>query len=107
MAEDRASPTEATVDATVEVVEEEAATPPAPLPENLADTSGPVCRICFGEADEENGPLLEPCACKGSIAFAHKLCLEKCLCERDSDKCKICGTHIRARRKRKVSVPAH
>ncbi|XP_049520448.1 E3 ubiquitin-protein ligase MARCHF2-like [Dermacentor silvarum] len=64
-------------------------------PALLEDSAGPMCRICYGEADEENGPLLEPCACKGSIAFTHKVCLETCLREWDTDKCKTCDTRIR------------
>ncbi|KAH6933195.1 hypothetical protein HPB50_013304 [Hyalomma asiaticum] len=64
-------------------------------PEALEDTEGPVCRICYGVADEENGPLLQPCACRGSMAFVHKPCLEAYRLIR-GNKCTICRRSIRA-----------
>ncbi|KAK8778123.1 hypothetical protein V5799_020536 [Amblyomma americanum] len=67
-----------------------------------SDSAVPVCRICYGEADEENGILLMPCNCRGSIAFAHRLCLEVCLREWDTDRCKVCRARIKVRRKRAV-----
>ena len=33
------------------------------------------CRLCFG--DEDDGPLVQPCACRGSAKVIHKHCLEK------------------------------
>ena len=33
------------------------------------------CRLCLG--DEDGGPLVQPCACRGSAKFIHKACLEK------------------------------
>ena len=34
-----------------------------------------TCRLCWGEEDE--GPLVQPCACRGSQKWIHKHCLEK------------------------------
>ena len=33
------------------------------------------CRLCWG--DEDDGPLVQPCACRGSAKFIHKHCLER------------------------------
>ena len=33
------------------------------------------CRLCYG--GEEDGPLVQPCACRGSAKLIHKACLEK------------------------------
>ena len=32
------------------------------------------CRLCL---EEDDGPLVQPCACRGSAKFIHKACLEK------------------------------
>merc|ERR1740124_1394120 len=34
-----------------------------------------TCRLCWG--DEDDGPLVQPCACRGSAKFIHKACLER------------------------------
>ena len=34
-----------------------------------------MCRVCFG--DEDDGPLVQPCACRGSAKSIHKHCLER------------------------------
>ena len=34
-----------------------------------------MCRVCFG--DEDDGPLVQPCACRGSAKYIHKHCLER------------------------------
>ena len=33
-----------------------------------------TCRLCWG--DEDDGPLVQPCACRGSAKWIHKACLE-------------------------------
>ena len=33
------------------------------------------CRLCLG--DEDDGPLVQPCACRGSAKLAHKHCVER------------------------------
>ena len=35
----------------------------------------PRCRICFDGASEEDGDLIEPCACRGTQRYIHKSCL--------------------------------
>eukprot|EP00386_Alphamonas_edax_P006675 GDKI01021532.1.p1 GENE.GDKI01021532.1~~GDKI01021532.1.p1 ORF type:complete len:277 (-),score=26.61 GDKI01021532.1:21-851(-) len=56
------------------------ATPP--ITQNTTDISGseverfePVCRICAGGSDE--GELIAPCKCTGSIQWIHRECLDK------------------------------
>ena len=37
-----------------------------------------TCRLCWG--DEDDGPLVQPCACRGSARLVHKHCLNKWRC---------------------------
>lgn len=46
--------------------------PPLP-PVQLAEPA--ICRLCWGEAEEEDDPLLTPCNCSGSLAHIHQKCL--------------------------------
>ncbi|XP_023218513.1 E3 ubiquitin-protein ligase MARCH2-like [Centruroides sculpturatus] len=48
----------------------------------------PKCRICL--ADEGN--LISPCLCKGSVGLVHKNCLETWLENRNVDSCELCQT---------------
>lgn len=41
-----------------------------------------TCRICRGEATEEN-PLFHPCKCKGSIKYLHEPCLNEWIAARN------------------------
>ena len=56
-----------------------------------------LCRLCWG--DEDDGPLVQPCACRGSAKYIHKACLERW--RRTSSKqdavyrCGQCGDHYR------------
>ena len=34
-----------------------------------------MCRLCWG--DEDDGPLVQPCACRGSVKWIHQHCLEQ------------------------------
>ena len=34
-----------------------------------------TCRLCWG--DEDDGPLVQPCACRGSAKWVHRHCLEQ------------------------------
>ena len=43
----------------------------------MADADAPVCRICYEGSDE--GILLTPCACTGSIGSIHAHCLSRWL----------------------------
>jgi len=47
----------------------------------------PQCRICY----EEDGILLTPCKCRGSIAFIHKECLLAEIQFSEVEKCTICN----------------
>ena len=41
----------------------------------MDEPAGDQCRLCLeGEAD---GPLVQPCACRGTAKYIHKHCLEK------------------------------
>uniref|UniRef100_A0A671PEU0 RING-type E3 ubiquitin transferase n=1 Tax=Sinocyclocheilus anshuiensis TaxID=1608454 RepID=A0A671PEU0_9TELE len=48
----------------------------------------PVCRICF--QGPEQGELLSPCRCSGSIRSTHQPCLIKWISERGSWTCELC-----------------
>ena len=34
------------------------------------------CRICYGEENEEENPLVQPCNCQGSMKYIHLKCLK-------------------------------
>ncbi|KAJ8272926.1 hypothetical protein GJAV_G00095050 [Gymnothorax javanicus] len=48
----------------------------------------PSCRICFQGA--EQGDLLNPCRCDGSVRYTHQQCLLKWISERGSWTCELC-----------------
>ncbi|XP_030643022.1 membrane associated ring-CH-type finger 4b [Chanos chanos] len=48
----------------------------------------PVCRICF--QGPEQGELLSPCRCSGSVRSTHQHCLIKWISERGSWTCELC-----------------
>ncbi|XP_056611058.1 membrane associated ring-CH-type finger 4b [Triplophysa dalaica] len=48
----------------------------------------PVCRICF--QGPEQGELLSPCRCSGSVRSTHQPCLIKWISERGSWNCELC-----------------
>ncbi|KAG9271654.1 E3 ubiquitin-protein ligase MARCH4 [Astyanax mexicanus] len=48
----------------------------------------PVCRICF--QGPEQGELLSPCRCSGSVRSTHQPCLIKWISERGSWTCELC-----------------
>lgn len=50
------------------------ATAAAPTNKKKEEEDEKVCRICFG--NEEDGKLISPCLCKGSMKYIHKTCLE-------------------------------
>ncbi|KAG7455348.1 hypothetical protein MATL_G00255690 [Megalops atlanticus] len=54
--------------------------------ENCSPT--PSCRICFQGA--EQGDLLNPCRCDGSVRYTHQQCLLKWISERGSWTCELC-----------------
>ncbi|XP_075442044.1 E3 ubiquitin-protein ligase MARCHF11 isoform X2 [Ascaphus truei] len=48
----------------------------------------PTCKICF--QGPEQGELLNPCRCNGSVRHTHQLCLLKWISERGSWTCELC-----------------
>ena len=48
-------------------------------------TSNVFCRICHDEGD-----LLSPCNCSGSVGLVHLTCLEKWLSTTGSQSCELC-----------------
>ena len=54
----------------------------------------PRCKICFESSNEEQGELVSPCACDGSIKYVHKSCLNNWRFNGINDesklKCEIC-----------------
>jgi RING-variant domain len=51
------------------------------------------CRFCLEDTDTGKNPLIEPCACRGSVQFVHLLCLRRwALLEPDENayNCSIC-----------------
>uniref|UniRef100_A0A2K6V4X1 RING-type E3 ubiquitin transferase n=1 Tax=Saimiri boliviensis boliviensis TaxID=39432 RepID=A0A2K6V4X1_SAIBB len=72
----------------------------APEPNSRSSSSGggdqraghqhhqPICKICFQGA--EQGELLNPCRCDGSVRYTHQLCLLKWISERGSWTCELC-----------------
>ncbi|XP_034039903.1 E3 ubiquitin-protein ligase MARCH11 [Thalassophryne amazonica] len=49
----------------------------------------PSCRICFQGA--EQGDLLNPCRCDGSVRYTHQHCLLKWISERGCWTCELCS----------------
>ncbi|XP_055059234.1 E3 ubiquitin-protein ligase MARCHF11 [Misgurnus anguillicaudatus] len=49
----------------------------------------PGCRICFQGA--EQGELLSPCRCAGTVRHAHQHCLLKWISEKGSWSCELCN----------------
>ena len=37
----------------------------------------PLCRFCLDTANEKTDPLIDPCACRGSLRFVHAGCLSR------------------------------
>ncbi|OQE42437.1 hypothetical protein PENCOP_c004G06162 [Penicillium coprophilum] len=53
-----------------------------------------TCRICHGEATEEES-LFYPCKCSGSIKFVHQVCLVEWLSHSQKKHCELCKTPFR------------
>lgn len=58
------------------------------------DQSGPMkeCRICFGR----KSPFIQPCDCRGSMAYVHSQCLKQWLESKHSMQCELCHFQIRS-----------
>ena len=45
----------------------------------IKNISKKICRICYGDDDNSDNPLINPCTCKGSMKFIHYQCLKNWL----------------------------
>ncbi|XP_069744179.1 E3 ubiquitin-protein ligase MARCHF8, partial [Narcine bancroftii] len=48
-----------------------------------------ACRICHCEGDDE-GPLITPCHCTGSLRYVHQTCLQQWIKSSDTRCCELC-----------------
>ena len=48
----------------------------APIKEEKKEN---ICRICYGDENEDENPLVQPCNCHGSMKYIHLNCLKKWL----------------------------
>ena len=42
----------------------------------IDDKKENFCRICYGEENQEDNPLVQPCNCQGSMKYIHLICLK-------------------------------
>lgn len=49
------------------------------------------CRICFDGEGGDNGTLVSPCTCSGSMKYVHPICLDKWIAASGSNRCEICN----------------
>lgn len=71
---------------------------------DLNELEEKFCRIC--KDDDSEIKLVEPCNCKGSIAYAHSACLQKWIeskAEESALKCEICKTPYRIVNRRRLA----
>jgi len=57
-----------------------------------------VCRFCLDSTKAPGNPLIDPCECKGTIQFVHKLCLTRWRhlnVERNGEVCLLCHTEYK------------
>ncbi|XP_074561201.1 uncharacterized protein LOC141817460 isoform X2 [Curcuma longa] len=64
----------------------EKAPPPPPPP----SSSTHLCKICHEEEDESSTSMESPCACSGTLKFAHRECVQRWCDEKGSNVCEIC-----------------
>ncbi|XP_054782219.1 uncharacterized protein LOC129289472 [Prosopis cineraria] len=61
------------------------------LVDDLKLLSGiPRCRICHEEEFESSESLEAPCACSGTVKFAHRDCIQRWCNEKGNTTCEIC-----------------
>lgn len=61
-------------------------------------TEKPICRFCLDSRNTKRNPLLQPCSCRGSVAFVHRICLNKWRNQhnqRNPNQCELCGALYR------------
>ncbi|WOL00290.1 hypothetical protein Cni_G09003 [Canna indica] len=60
------------------------------MDEELAPSSKCLCRICHEEEEESSTRMESPCACSGTVKFAHRECIQRWCDEKGSNVCEIC-----------------
>ena len=53
------------------------------------------CRVCRGEEEDADQPLVAPCLCSGSILLVHQECLQEWLAHSGKDTCELCNVKYR------------
>ncbi|MED6139636.1 hypothetical protein PIB30_085698 [Stylosanthes scabra] len=56
----------------------------------LISAVGPRCRICHDEDFESSTTLEAPCACSGTVKFAHRDCIQRWCNEKGNTICELC-----------------
>ncbi|XP_072959119.1 uncharacterized protein [Typha angustifolia] len=64
--------------------------PPPPPPPSSSSSIICQCRICHEEEGEESTSMESPCACSGTLKFAHRECIQRWCDEKGSTLCEIC-----------------
>ncbi|XP_074568726.1 uncharacterized protein LOC141825240 [Curcuma longa] len=59
-------------------------------PAAAAAVSVCLCRICHEEEEERSTTMESPCACSGTLKFAHRECIQRWCDEKGSVVCEIC-----------------
>ncbi|CAL9045589.1 unnamed protein product [Musa banksii] len=49
-----------------------------------------LCRICYEEEERSSTSMESPCACSGTVKFAHRECIQRWCDEKGSNVCEIC-----------------
>ncbi|XP_068662212.1 uncharacterized protein [Aristolochia californica] len=58
--------------------------------ELMASSSISLCRICHEEEEETTKSMESPCACSGTLKFAHRACVQRWCDEKGNTTCEIC-----------------
>ncbi|XP_068661157.1 uncharacterized protein [Aristolochia californica] len=58
--------------------------------ELMAFSSISLCRICHEEEEETATTMETPCACSGTLKFAHRACVQRWCDEKGNTTCEIC-----------------
>lgn len=71
------------------------------MPERI--TEGHVCRFCLDSEEDEQNPLIAPCACKGHSRYVHRECLKHwrltTTVEKNKRLCQLCNAVFESERK--------
>lgn len=55
--------------------------------EDVPQFNTPICRMC---CDDNTKDLIQPCACKGSMAYVHEKCLKIWIKAIQNKDCSVC-----------------